>query len=126
MKEMQYELLEEGRLSYEDAYTLDLVTKNKIPYDEYQELITDRRNQVRRPSGHHRDDNRVYNFHAGHRETRGRLLACADWYSWILAASSGICQSENAESQLSQNKHVIAGNISLPDHDVKINLKNIY
>lgn len=44
MKEMQYELLEEGRLSYEDAYTLDLVTKNKIPYDEYQELITDRRN----------------------------------------------------------------------------------
>lgn len=44
MKEMQYELLEEGRLSYEDAYTLDLVTKSKIPYDEYQELITDRRN----------------------------------------------------------------------------------
>lgn len=44
MKEMQYELLEEGRLSYEDAYTLDLVAKNKIPYDEYQELITDRRN----------------------------------------------------------------------------------
>lgn len=44
MKEMQYDLLEEGRLSYEDAYTLDLVTKNKIPYDEYQELITDRRN----------------------------------------------------------------------------------
>ena len=44
MKEIQYELLEEGRLSYEDAYTLDLVTKSKIPYDEYQELITDRRN----------------------------------------------------------------------------------
>jgi hypothetical protein len=44
MKEMQYELLEEGKLSYEDAYTLDLVTKNKIPYDEYQELVTDRRN----------------------------------------------------------------------------------
>lgn len=44
MKEIQYDLLEEGRLSYEDAYTLDLVTKNKIPYDEYQELITDRRN----------------------------------------------------------------------------------
>ena len=44
MKEIQYELLEEGRLSYEDAYTLELVTKNKIPYDEYQELITDRRN----------------------------------------------------------------------------------
>jgi hypothetical protein len=48
MKEMQYELLEEGRLSYEDAYTLDLVTKNKIPYDEYQELITDRRNHQSR------------------------------------------------------------------------------
>ena len=44
MKEMQYELLEEGRLSYEDAYTLDLVTKQKIPYDEYQELVADRRN----------------------------------------------------------------------------------
>ncbi len=48
MKEMQYALLEEGRLSYEDAYTLDLVTKNKIPYDEYQELITDRRNHYSR------------------------------------------------------------------------------
>ena len=44
MKEIQYDLLEEGRLTYEDAYTLDLVTKNKIPYDEYQELVTDRRN----------------------------------------------------------------------------------
>lgn len=44
IKEMQYELLEEGRLSYEDAYTLDLVTKQKIPYDEYQELVADRRN----------------------------------------------------------------------------------
>lgn len=48
LKEMQYELLEEGKLSYEDAYTLDLVTKNKIPYDEYQELITDRRNHQSR------------------------------------------------------------------------------
>ena len=48
LKEIQYELLEEGKLSYEDAYTLDLVTKNKIPYDEYQELITDRRNHQSR------------------------------------------------------------------------------
>jgi hypothetical protein len=48
MKEIQYELLEEGRLSYEDAYTLDLVTKNKIPYDEYQELVTDKRNHQSR------------------------------------------------------------------------------
>ena len=48
MKEIQYDLLEEGRISYEDAYTLDLVTKNKIPYDEYQELITDRRNHQSR------------------------------------------------------------------------------
>lgn len=44
MTEIKMEMLEEGRLTYEDACTLDLVSKNKLPFDEYQELISDRRN----------------------------------------------------------------------------------
>lgn len=44
MGEMKLDLLEEGRLTYEDACVLELVAKNKLPFDEYQELISDRRN----------------------------------------------------------------------------------
>lgn len=44
IENLQYKLLEEGNLSTEDAYTLTLVTTGDIPYDEYQELLSDRRN----------------------------------------------------------------------------------
>lgn len=50
MGEMKLDLLEEGRLTYEDACVLELVTKNKLPFDEYQELISDRRNYNGRTS----------------------------------------------------------------------------
>jgi len=43
IEELQIKMIEEGRLPPEDAYTLTLVTNGKIPYDEYQELISDRR-----------------------------------------------------------------------------------
>ena len=48
MMDLQYKLLEEGNLSTEDAYTLTLVTTGNIPYDEYQELLSDRRNHSSR------------------------------------------------------------------------------
>jgi hypothetical protein len=44
LKDMNVDLLEKGRISYEDAYTLDLVTREVISYDDYQDQITDRRN----------------------------------------------------------------------------------
>lgn len=50
MGEMKLDLLEEGRLTYEDACILELVTKNKLPFDEYQELVSDRRNYNGRTS----------------------------------------------------------------------------
>jgi len=44
LKDMQVDLLEKGRIPYEDAYALELVTKEVISYDDYQDHITDRRN----------------------------------------------------------------------------------
>jgi hypothetical protein len=44
MSDLQCRLLEEGKMSTEDAYTLSLVTTGIIPYDEYHEFLSDRRN----------------------------------------------------------------------------------
>ena len=44
LKDIRVNLVEQGRISYEDAYTLDLVTREVISYDDYQDHITDRRN----------------------------------------------------------------------------------
>jgi hypothetical protein len=44
LRDMNADLLEKGRISYEDAYTLNLVTREVISYDDYQDYITDRRN----------------------------------------------------------------------------------
>ena len=44
MEEMKYHLMDSGNLRYDEAYTLALVEQGKIPFDEYQELKTDKRN----------------------------------------------------------------------------------
>lgn len=41
---MKLHLMEKGKLRYDEACTLALVEQSKIPFDEYQELQTDRRN----------------------------------------------------------------------------------
>lgn len=42
MIDLQYKLLEKGKLPTAEAYTLSLVTTGLIPYEEYQELLSHR------------------------------------------------------------------------------------
>jgi len=44
MESMKFHLMEKGRLNFDEAQTLSFVEQSKVPFDEYQELLTDRRN----------------------------------------------------------------------------------
>jgi len=46
IEKMKVRLLEEGKLKYEDYEVLGMVRESILPFDEYQELLTDRHNDT--------------------------------------------------------------------------------